>query len=137
MAGGGLSGRGRTLRNLRQEAYGIVQLLLLAIMLQLSFPVSTSWAGTASTLSLADDSICSSIDKPAGTLEHGSDAAGTHSGHCIFCLPLLSMAATPVGDTVLPAPQAVVQDRVAFTVAPIPAFAVVLSGDARAPPVLR
>ena len=97
MAGWSMSGRRQALWNLRVEARGIVQMLLLAILLQLSFPVSASLAGTAGPLSLDDSAICSSQPgAAAGQADHGTQAATAGSPHCVFCLPLLSMAATPV-----------------------------------------
>jgi hypothetical protein len=131
-----MNGRGQALRNLRVEARGIVQMLLLAILLQLSFPVSASLAGTAGALSLDDGTICSSQPGQAGQADHGAQAdAGVP--HCVFCLPLLSMAATPVDSTALPVPHEAGQEA-ALPVAPLlSSKAVALSGDARAPPVLR
>ena len=135
MAGWGMSGRGQTLRNLRVEASGIVQMLLLAILLQLSFPVSASLAGTAAPLSLDDSSICSSRSGQHDAQD--LDGTPVPNGHCVFCLPLLSMAAPPVVDTIVPVPNGILQEAVPVTVPPVLTFAVVRSGDARGPPILR
>ena len=134
MAGWGMSGRGQTLRKLRVEACGIVQMLLIAILLQLSFPVSASLADAAAPLSLDDSSICSS---QAGHADPGTRTTVIHPGHCAFCLPLSAMAAMPVGELVLPVPHEVEQDSASLAATPTPASAVVLSGGARAPPILR
>ena len=130
-----MSGRGQTLRNLRVEASGIVQMLLFAILLQLSFPVSASLADAATALSRTDSALCSSQGKPAGAADLGGHTES--AAHCVFCLPLLSMAATPADDTVLPVPNVVVQETAPAVAVPVQALAVALSGDARAPPFLR